>query len=32
MKSYKGLVENVLCPGHKSILEGQEKEKKPIST
>jgi hypothetical protein len=25
MESYKGIVENVACPGYKSVLEGQEK-------
>jgi hypothetical protein len=25
MESYKGLVENVPCPGHKCVLEGYEK-------
>jgi hypothetical protein len=25
MESYKGLLENVPCPGHKSVLEGQDK-------
>jgi len=24
MKSYKGLMENIPCPGHKSFLEGRE--------